>query len=48
MNTAGDFSVTDYPGDTLLALPFSGAMTKKQVDYVYQQLRDAIAHAVAH
>ncbi len=44
----GDFPVTEYWGDVSLALPFSGVMTEDQVDYVCQQLRDAVTHAVPH
>lgn len=44
----GDFPVTEYLGDVSLALPFSGVMTEDQVDYVCQQLRDAVAHAAPH
>ncbi len=35
----GDFPVTEYLGDSCLALPFSGVMCEEQVDYVCQQLR---------
>lgn len=41
----GDFPVTEYLGDVSLALPFSCVMTEEQVDYVCQQLRDAMSHA---
>lgn len=44
----GDFPVTEYLGDVSLALPFSGVMTEDQVDYVCQQLRDAVNHAAIH
>ena len=40
----GDFPVTEYLGDVSLALPFSGVMTEEQVDYVCQQLRNAVEH----
>jgi perosamine synthetase len=38
----GDFPITEYLGDTCLALPFSGVMSEDQVDYVCQQLRAVI------
>jgi len=41
----GDFPVTEYLGDTCLALPFSGVMTEGQVDYVCQQLRVCASQA---
>jgi perosamine synthetase len=40
-----DFPVTEYLGNTCLALPFSGVMTEDQVDYVCQQLRDSLSQA---
>lgn len=36
----GDFPVTERLGDTSLALPFSGVMTRPQVEYVCGALRD--------
>jgi dTDP-4-amino-4,6-dideoxygalactose transaminase len=41
----GDFPVTEFLGNTCLALPFSGVMTEDQVDYVCQQLRDSVSQA---
>jgi len=41
----GDFPVTEYLGDTCLALPFSGVMTEEQVDYVCQKLRVCVSRA---
>lgn len=38
----GDFPVTEEAGDTCLALPFSGVMTEKQVDYVCQSLGEIL------
>ena len=38
----GDFPVTEYLGDVSLALPFSGVMTKEQVDRVCQALQMAV------
>ncbi|WP_119071454.1 DegT/DnrJ/EryC1/StrS family aminotransferase [Aggregatilinea lenta] len=38
----GDLPNTEKAGDTFLALPFSGVMTKEQVDYVCDHLRDGI------
>lgn len=32
------FSVTEYPGDVSLALPFSGVMAEEQVAYVCENL----------
>jgi perosamine synthetase len=43
----GDFPVTEYLGDTCLALPFSGVMSENQVDYVCQQLRAVILQQAA-
>jgi perosamine synthetase len=39
----GDFPVTEYLGDTCLALPFSGVMTEEQVDYVCEQLKASVS-----
>ena len=41
----GDFPVTEWLGDTSLALPFSGVMTEEQVDYVCQQLQAIVSTA---
>jgi perosamine synthetase len=41
----GDLPHTEKAGDTFLALPFSGVMTKEQVDYVCDQLRQGIGVA---
>jgi perosamine synthetase len=38
----GDLPHTEQAGDTFLALPFSGVMTKEQVDYVCDQLHSGI------
>lgn len=35
----GDLPHTEHAGDSFLALPFSGVMTKEQVDYVCDALR---------
>jgi perosamine synthetase len=43
----GDFPVTEYLGDTCLALPFSGVMSEDQVDYVCQQLRAVVLQQAA-
>lgn len=41
----GDLPNTEQAGDTSLALPFSGVMTEKQVDYVAHRLREGIEAA---
>lgn len=38
----GDFPAAEAAGDRCLALPFSGVMTEEQVEYVCEQLRNAI------
>jgi perosamine synthetase len=38
----GDLPHTEKAGDTFLALPFSGVMTREQVDYVCDHLRQGI------
>ena len=39
----GDLPHTEAAGDSMLALPFSGVMTREQVAYVAEQLRVAVA-----
>jgi dTDP-4-amino-4,6-dideoxygalactose transaminase len=39
----GDLPHTEKAGDTFLALPFSSVMQKNQVEYVCEQIREAIA-----
>jgi dTDP-4-amino-4,6-dideoxygalactose transaminase len=39
----GDFPVTEELGTISLALPFSGIMTEKQVDYVCEHVRSVLA-----
>lgn len=43
----GDFPVTEYLGDTCLALPFSGVLKEEQVDFVCQQLRVCVSKAAS-
>lgn len=38
----GDFPSTEVAGDTFLALPFSSVMNEEQVDYVCENLREAL------
>ncbi len=39
---SGDLPVTEWAGNSFLALPFSSIMTEEQVDYVCTQLRDCL------
>jgi perosamine synthetase len=41
----GDFPVTEEAGDTCLALPFSSVMTRDQVDFVCDTLREVVSRS---
>jgi dTDP-4-amino-4,6-dideoxygalactose transaminase len=38
----GDFPITEYLGNVSLALPFSGVMTKSQVERVCEVFQEAL------
>lgn len=44
----GDYSVTEELGERGIALPFSGIMTREQIDYVCDNLAASILHQVNH